>query len=157
MTRSQYGSEHWERELGEEEGRGGDGREGRREGRKEGEGEGRERGRGEEGREGSVGGLNVTDLHKNPLPSHVHTFLPKMSAATWAQPWLYLVSTLVPEFLSTHPFFMGKEPDVDDPACIPLHPHCHVPWLWGTRDYWGLLEITEIGLHSVQGLNMTPS
>ena len=29
-----------------------------------------------------------------------------------------LVSTLVPELLSTHPFFMGKEPDVDDPACI---------------------------------------
>ena len=29
-----------------------------------------------------------------------------------------LVSILVPEFLSTHPFFMGKEPDVDDPACI---------------------------------------
>ncbi len=31
-----------------------------------------------------------------------------------------LVSTLVPELLSTHPFFMGKEPDIDDPACI-LH------------------------------------
>ena len=29
-----------------------------------------------------------------------------------------LVSILVPELLSTHPFFMGKEPDVDDPACI---------------------------------------
>ena len=29
-----------------------------------------------------------------------------------------LVSTLVPQLLSTHPFFMGKEPDVDDTACI---------------------------------------
>ena len=29
-----------------------------------------------------------------------------------------LVSILVPELLSIHPFFMGKEPDVDDPACI---------------------------------------
>ena len=28
------------------------------------------------------------------------------------------MSILVPELLSTHPFFMGKEPDVDDPACI---------------------------------------
>ncbi len=28
-----------------------------------------------------------------------------------------LVSLLVPELLSTHPFFMGKEPDEDDPAC----------------------------------------
>ena len=33
----------------------------------------------------------------------------------------YLVSSLVPELLSTHPFFMGKEPDVDDPACILPH------------------------------------
>ena len=48
----------------------------------------------------------------------------------------YLVSTLVPELLSTHPFFMGKEPDVDDPACIPLHPHCHCPGFGG-------LEITD--------------
>ena len=33
----------------------------------------------------------------------------------------HLVSCLVPELLNSHPFLMGKEPDVDDPACIP-HP-----------------------------------
>ena len=32
----------------------------------------------------------------------------------------HLVATAVPQLLSTHPFFMSKEPDVDDPACI-LH------------------------------------
>ena len=30
----------------------------------------------------------------------------------------HLVATMVPQLLSTHPFFMSKEPDVDDPACI---------------------------------------
>ena len=29
-----------------------------------------------------------------------------------------LAAALVPELLSTHPFFMTSEPDVDDPACI---------------------------------------
>ena len=32
-----------------------------------------------------------------------------------------LLSPLVPKLLSTHPFFMSKEPDMDDPACILLH------------------------------------
>lgn len=30
----------------------------------------------------------------------------------------HLAAALVPELLSTHPFFMTAEPDVDDPACI---------------------------------------
>jgi len=30
----------------------------------------------------------------------------------------HLTAALVPELLSTHPFFMTSEPDVDDPACI---------------------------------------
>ena len=30
----------------------------------------------------------------------------------------HLTAALVPELLSTHPFFMTAEPDVDDPACI---------------------------------------
>ena len=107
---------------------------GRREGRKEGEGEGRERGRGEEGREGSVGGLNVKTYTRTPCPV-MYTHFSHRCLQQLGRNHGYLVSTLVPELLSTHPFFMGKEPDVDDPACIPLHPHCHVPWLWGTRDY----------------------
>ena len=52
-----------------------------------------------------------------PLPpTHSHRCLQQLGRNHG-----YLVSTLVPELLSTHTFFMGKEPDVDDPACIPPH------------------------------------
>lgn len=35
-----------------------------------------------------------------------------------------LVLPLVPELLSTHPYFDTPEPDMDDPACIlPKHTH----------------------------------
>ena len=122
-----------EGEVRGREGRGGGGDKGGRKGSEGEGGKGKEGGEGEDGR--SVGGVIVTDLHKNPLPRptriHTYTHFSHRCLQQLGRNHGYLVSTLVPELLSTHPFFMGKEPDVDDPACIPLHPHCYVPWLWG--------------------------
>lgn len=38
-----------------------------------------------------------------------------------------LVLPLVPELLSTHPYFDTPEPDMDDPACILPAQHCCIP------------------------------
>ena len=43
----------------------------------------------------------------------------------------HLAAALVPELLSTHPFFMTAEPDVDDPACILSCHHDFLPYIAG--------------------------
>ena len=45
-----------------------------------------------------------------------------------------LAAALVPELLSTHPFFMTSEPDVDDPACI--LPSQQLVLTYCTHEFW---------------------
>lgn len=47
-----------------------------------------------------------------------------------------LVLPLVPELLSTHPFFDTAEPDMDDPACI---------LCWLSRKFWPLFRQCSFG------------
>lgn len=47
-----------------------------------------------------------------------------------------LVLPLVPELLSTHPFFDTAEPDMDDPACI---------LCWLSRKFWPLFRRYSFG------------
>ena len=70
-----------------------------------------------------------------------------------------LAAALVPELLSTHPFFMTSEPDVDDPACIlPSQQLYLVKFLTCTiRHLYSCvyLQCNSVLLHSTNAISIT--